>query len=117
MSSELVKPLGLEAWMVECLSTLRRIADEVAGLRAEARSQAGPPLDPAGTQLLTVAETAKILGIGRLGGIRVFSAFATAPLWRPIGRLSHMRLLTCSELISNGRQRLLSLRTLLTGRS
>ena len=47
MSSELVKPLGLEAWIVECLSTLRRIADEVAGLRAEARSQAGPPLDPA----------------------------------------------------------------------
>ena len=33
MSSELVKPLGLEAWMVERLSTLRRIADEVAGLR------------------------------------------------------------------------------------
>ena len=65
MSSELVKPLGLEAWMVECLSTLRGIADEVAGLRAEARSQAVPPLDPAGTQLLTVAETAKVLGIGR----------------------------------------------------
>lgn len=65
MSSELVKPLGLEAWMVECLSTLRRIADEVAGLRAEAGSQAGPPLDPAGSQLLTVAETAKVLGIGR----------------------------------------------------
>ena len=56
--------------MVECLSTLRRMADEVAGLPAEAGSQAGPPLDPAGSQPLTVAETRQGSGHWSLGGIR-----------------------------------------------
>jgi excisionase family DNA binding protein len=63
MSSESV-PLGLETWMGECLSTLRQIADDVAGLRAEAGISIGVPLEPTGTELLTVAEAAEILGIG-----------------------------------------------------
>jgi excisionase family DNA binding protein len=64
MSSESV-PLGLETWMGECLSTLRHIADDIAGLRAEAGISIGVPLEPTGAELLTVAEAAEFLGIGR----------------------------------------------------
>ncbi len=56
MSSE-PAPLGIEAWMNECLAVLRRIADGVAGRRAEAGF--GPSaVDPSERQLLTSEETA-----------------------------------------------------------
>jgi excisionase family DNA binding protein len=58
------RPLGVEAWMDECLSLLRRIADGVAELRADSAS-GGAAVDTSERQLLTVEETARLLGIGR----------------------------------------------------
>lgn len=63
MSPESVQ-LGIEEWMEDCRSLLRRIADGIADLQTEDGHDIGA-LDPSPRQLLTVEETAALLRIGR----------------------------------------------------
>ena len=89
--------------MGECLSTLKQIADDVVGLRAEAGISIGGSLEPTGAELLTVAEAAEILGIGRTTAYEAARRVEIPSL--RLGRRVLVPKRTLSRLLGEGQQR------------